>query len=74
MEHPEPTVALDLPEGATKPVSVGGSISGSQASFVGSNGMFNSYISIRVYCEADFTLLYHYDCFPINKENLIYSA
>lgn len=55
MEHPEPTEALDLPGGATKPVSVGGSISGSQASSIGSTGMFNSYIFIRVYYEANFT-------------------
>lgn len=55
MEHPEPTEALDLPEGATKPVLVGGIISGFQASSVGSTGMFNSYISTRVYYEADFT-------------------
>lgn len=55
VEHPERTETLDLPEGATKPVSVGESISGSPASSVGSTGMFNSYISTRVYCEADFT-------------------
>lgn len=42
MEPPEPTEAPELPEGANKPASVGGSKSGSQASSTGSNGMFNS--------------------------------
>lgn len=52
MEPPEPTEAPELPEGATKPVSVIRSKSGSQASSAGSNGMFN----IVLYYESDFPL------------------
>lgn len=54
MEPPESTEAPELPEGATKPVSVKGSKSGSQASSAGSNGMFN--IHVVLYYESDFPL------------------